>query len=307
VWRSLVIGFLALLAGMAYISGSALLLIMGVAYLAVNHRQILRDRIIRPHIPGLTVLAVGITTTIAQLYLVTRFQGSLLDSSSAAASVFPWDPRFWAFYVGAVGRSVGLSGGPVPPYVMVTAVVFVSPIVAWLFVRRDRHFTPWVGYVLLVAATVPPLYFAFVSFGRAGMLGDDESLSATLAFGGARFHFWWGAAMIPLVWLAWHAATGSLRPRFERAGFAILVIVTMILVVPKTLGGWRYPEAFAQRVLAFERNESCIASNVIAGQSDFVCKYSSSGNIGPRLALAYDNGFVFSEDSGLPAPPPYSE
>jgi hypothetical protein len=157
--------------------------------------------------------------------------------------------------------------------------------------------------VLLVAATVPPVYFAAVAFGRATMLGEGATIDAIMTFGGARFHFWWGAALIPMIWLAWNCATQRMPRGFERTGVAILAIVTVLIAVPKSVGGWRYPEAFAARVLAFDRNDSCIASNVVADRPDFTCPQSSSGNIGPLIQLAYQHDLAFIEDAGLPPGP----
>jgi hypothetical protein len=301
LWRSAAVGILASLAGLAYISGAALILIMGSAYVVLNRRELIRDRELRSHLPGLTVLAAGIATMAAQLYLVTRFQGSLLASSSVSHSAYPWNPRFWAFYLGEIGRSIGLTEGPVLLFIAIGVALLATPVVVWFTVRRrDQPVTPAVGTPLLFASILPPVYCAFVAFGRATNLPESEPLSAVLQYGAARFHFWWAAAMIPLLWLGWHAATQRIPPDLQRAGVAILVVVTMLLAVPKSFGGWHYPDGFAMRVQAFDRNDTCIASNLVAGRADFTCAHASSGDIGPLIARAYEYDLAFVHQGDLP-------
>ncbi len=304
LWRSGLIAVLAVLAGMSYISGAVLLLIIGASYLVVCGHRGSNDGAarLRPLLPGLTLVAAGIATMAAQLYLVVRFQGSLFVSTAKFPTAYPWNPRFWAFLMGEAGRAVGFRDAPPLVLGMIAAVFLTTPVAVWLIIRRrPTGFDPYTSFVLLATSLVSPLYFGIVAYGRSTALGPDASLSEVVQHGGARFHFWWGAAMIPFIWLAWRGIAKQAPRSYRRAAATAVVVVTVLIAVPKTLADWRYPEALSGTAAMIQNDISCITTHLKLGESSFSCDLE--GNIGPELAVAYQHGLAFIEQAGLPTLP----
>ena len=98
--RAIAIGVLGLLAGFAYISGAVLLLVMGFAFVAAYVRRWPTRADMLRLAPGMVIVATGMISAMSQVFLVGRAQGSLALSSSAVDSAYPWEPDFWAFYLG---------------------------------------------------------------------------------------------------------------------------------------------------------------------------------------------------------------
>lgn len=302
-WRTIAVALLAVGAGLAYISGAVMLVVMGATYVAVWWRHAWSSREWRRHAPAVSALAVGLTTSLVQLVLVMRAQGSLLDGTSASETVFPWDPSFWAFYLGVAGRSVGLPAAPLPMLLVIAGIITVTPVIVWIALsekRATRHpVTPYERFVLVFGTALVPIYFALVSAGRAG-LAPSQSFRVVLDYGGARFHFFWGSAVLALVWLAWFAAMTSAAPAYKRIGLVALVVVTGVIAVPKSPSPWIYSNHFEHRRISFVRTEGCIASHVRAGDIDTVlCPLASSGDIGPALRIAYRFDMAFIDHGRL--------
>ena len=94
-----------LASGLAYISGGVLLASLGAAAFVAYRR----------HSPTLTrtallVLGMGVALFALQFALVTLQQGSLMEHSHRAETVFPTDRRFWIFFVALFGRALGYRG-----------------------------------------------------------------------------------------------------------------------------------------------------------------------------------------------------
>lgn len=302
-WRTLAAALLATAAGLAYISGAVMLVVLGAAYMAVWWRDLRSSREWRRHAPAISVLAIGLATSLVQLLLVMRAQGSLLDGTSASETVFPWDPAFWAFYLGVAGRSVGLQAAPLPVLLAIAGVIAVAPVVVW-FALSDRRATShpvgrYERFVLVFGAALVPIYFALVSAGRAG-LAPSQSFRVVLDYGGARFHFFWGSALLALVWLGWYTAMSSAAPAYKRSALVALVVVTGLIAVPKSPSPWIYSNEFEPRRIAFLRTEGCIASHVRDGDLGTVrCQHASSGDIGPALRIAYRFDMAFIDQGRL--------
>jgi len=299
--RTIAVGVFGLLAGFAYISGALMMVAMGAAFLVsyVQRRPDWAD--LRRFAPGLMIVATGLFTFVSQIYLVSRFQGSLVASSSVAASAFPWEPEFWAFYLGMTGRALGLRSGPILAYLAIVAALLLAPVAIAFIVRWPERFhaTSYEAFVVFFAAILVPAYTAIVSFGRAGM-GGDKSFGSLMVFGAGRFHFWWIAALIPLVWIGWVAFLRSQPEHVRTIGLVVLVLVTLAIAVPKTVTPWNYPSSFANRELAFQRTRTCVTSNILEGNVSFTCRHASSGDIGPQLRIAYKYDMTFIRQVGLP-------
>lgn len=303
-WRSAVVLVLALAAGFAYISGAIMLVVMGAVYLAVWWDEIRNPATRAFHLPGMVVLIVGLLSTTVQLVLVQRSQGSLLVGTSASDTVMPWNPEFFAFYLGLAGRAVGLKGAPILVLVAIAAVLTVTPFLVWMALspRRASHHgvSRYERYVLTFAALIVPVYFALVAVGRAG-LAPADGFHDVIDYGAARFHFFWGAALLALVWGGWYVSTSSASRRYRHVALIAIVVVTGLIAVPKSLSPWNYAEAFAPRTTAFLRSESCVSSHVIANDLEpVICEYASSGDIGPQLKVAYRFDMAFIEQASLP-------
>ncbi|MDJ0923759.1 MAG: hypothetical protein QNJ77_04280 [Acidimicrobiia bacterium] len=302
VLRSAGVVTMGLLAGFSYISGAVMLVAMAIAYALTFWRRPFDVADAKRHAPGVALVAVALFTIASQLYLINRFQGSLAASSSVAASKYPWEPEFWAFYLGVAGRAVGLRSGPVLAHALIVAGLVLAPLVGLLLVRsrRGADSADVDGFALLFASILVPLYVAAVSFGRAGMLGDLP-FGELVAAGGARFHYWWVAALVPLVWLTWVAFLRDRADRSERQlALILLVVMTIAIAVPKSFAPWHFPSGFANRDLAFDRTITCLTSNIMQGSEVIACRHASSGDIGPQVRTAYRFDMVFIDQAGLP-------
>lgn len=310
-WRTLAVAALATAAGLAYISGAVLLMVLGAVYMAVWWRDLRSSKAWRRHAPAIAVLVVGMVTSIVQLVLVMRAQGSLLEGTSASETVFPWEPSFWAFYLGVAGRSVGLETAPLPVLLAIGGLIAVAPVVVWFALADRRATSHRVGkydrFVLVFAAALVPIYFALVSAGRAG-LAPSQSFRVVLDYGGARFHFFWGAALLALVWLGWYRALSSAAQPYQRTALVALVVTTGLIAVPKSPSPWIYASHFELRRINFVRTEGCISSHVRGNDLDTVlCADASSGDIGPQLRIAYRFEMTFIDQARLSGVRPATE
>jgi hypothetical protein len=301
--RSLLIGILALAAGFAYISGAVMLMIMALV-LILARRRTLEGSSLRPALPVLALLAAAITTLTVQIWLVQSAQGSLMEATSASPTTLPWQPSFWAFFLGIAGRAIGLGAAPMPVLIVVAGIFLATPVVVWkaLGTRPDSPTSPasYERFVLTFVATLIPLYFGLVAAGRAG-LAPVRDFQSLVAYGAARFHFFWGAALLAFVWFAWYRAVTRIPSKYGRSALAVLVAITVLIAVPKTFAPWYYTTQFAPRATAFVRNEGCIVSHVLAQDvGTIMCKYASSGDIAPQLQTAYRFHMTFIRQGHLP-------
>jgi len=232
-----------LAAGLAYISGSLLILALGVACLlaAQRLRPLWSDP---PARVGFLLCALGAVLLVLQVTLVWRQQGSLLAHNHASApSVYPNDRRFWLFFCAQFGRALGYTGGSVFVDIACAALALgpgillggatLSPKLNGSGASRSQPWTLLAIYAAAGAAT----YAAIVAFGRAGFVAGDADVQTIVATAKSRFHFWPVAAMLPYSWLGWVEATKNLP---NGAAGKVRTAAAVLMLLPKS------PSAFDQ-------------------------------------------------------------
>lgn len=289
-WPSrLYLSLLTLSAGLAYISGSFLMMVMAVAYtvsaLGAPKSFPRVNRLILWHI-GLPALV----TAIFQLYMVSSAQGSLLEESHAGKLVWPWEPRFWAFFVGLFGRATGLSGNTLILDIAVTALCIA--LAAYILARvvfnktaeKEDH-VEWVALSLFGASFV---YAALVALGRAGLgAPPGADLHTVSAVAKLRFHYWWLAALLPI---AVAIACDKILSK-QRLSFAVMFLASLLIL----LGRYNY---FIRADLPFyadlrQRNkeaEACVRATIVKHggrlHGEIMCTYFYPVDLGSAVRLS---------------------
>ncbi len=277
-----------LASGLAYISGGVMLASLGAAAILAYRRR--SPSLTRA---GMLVFGMGVVLFAVQFALVTLHQGSLMEHSHRAETVFPTDRRFWIFFVALFGRALGYRGLFMPIDVLCAAIVLAPAVV--IFVRELRRSSAdsntsrqW-ALLALYAGFGAGTYAAIVAFGRAGFAPDTSTAAMITSMGKARFHFWPIAAMVPYVWLGWMACLDRL-PRYATAVAAVLLAIA--LVVPKSMSSFDNASRLRD-IAAVERSGArCIVAHLDdmeAGRA-VVCKTLTSLpiNIAPTLLMLRD-------------------
>lgn len=233
--RSLVWGLVlsTAFAGLAYISGAVLLLAFAIGYLIGERPGLDRERW-RAQSAPLIIGAVALATLLIQLTLVSQHQGSLLEHNHATATVYPDDPRFWAFQIGLVARALGATGRfiwlDVALYVLVIAAAATLLWRSRQALAEQERFSVSVCLGFFSAAFI---YTCVVASGRAGFAPAEAPWLHAVAVSKARFHFWWITALlaIPLATVAQHVMAGrSWLRAFVRGGVGALMIAKLLTI-----------------------------------------------------------------------------
>ncbi|MEP6483252.1 MAG: hypothetical protein ABJB01_02300 [Rudaea sp.] len=293
----------SLASGLAYISGGVLLASLGFAGLVVYMG---RSRTLAAE--SLIVLIGGLALFILQFALVSIQQGSLLEHSHRAETVFPNDRRFWVFFFALFGRALGYGGLHLPIDVLCALVVLApAAILAFPRIRSDRDESPQEVWSLfaIYAGVGSATYAAIVAFGRGGFAPADADVTLFTSMGKNRFHFWPIAAMIPYAWLGWAACFDRWSRRYAQiAGIA----AALLLVTPKSLS--LLDNASRQRAVADIEREGarCVARHIADANAarPVICVALTVGlnDIGPTLMRLRDrNATVYRQliDEGYSA------
>lgn len=277
-----------LASGLSYISGGVLLGSLGAAaFLAYRRHSSSLTR------TALLILGMGVALFVLQFVLVTLQQGSLMEHSHRAETVFPNDRRFWIFFVALFGRALGYRGTFIPLDVICTAIVLAPAFVIGLRALRgstsDSNTPRLWSLLALYAGFGAGTYAAIVAFGRAGFAPDTTTAAMITTMGKGRFHFWPIAAMIPYVWLGWMTCVSRL-PRYV-AG-AITTIAAAVLVAPKSMS--MFDNASHLREIAGREHEGarCVVAHLddLEATRPVECKVLTvlPLDIGPTLRMLRD-------------------
>lgn len=277
-----------LASGLAYISGGVLLASLGAAAFVVYVRR--SPALTRA---GLLIFGLGVILFVVQFALVTLQQGSLLEHSHRAETVFPTDRRFWIFFVALFGRALGYKGLFLSVDILCAVVVLAPTAVLALRLLRGssqhENVPRFWSLLALYAGIGTVTYAAIVAFGRAGFAPDTAATSLITSMGKGRFHFWPISAMLPYVWLGCVACLDRWPRRYARL---VAAGVAVLLVVPKSAA--LLDNASRQRDTASMEREGarCIVAHLddIASGRPVVCKSLTSLpiNLAPTLIMLRD-------------------
>ncbi len=304
MWATVALIACCLASGLAYISGGALLASLGISAFVIYARR--SPSLTRA---SLLVLGAGVSLFVVQFLLVTLQQGSLLEHSHHAETVYPWDHRFWIFFVALFGRALGY-GGPYIALDALCAAVVLTPavVIALRELRGSRvnSITPRFWTLLALYAGIgSATYAALVAFGRAGFAPITADAGVFTTMGKTRFHFWPIAAMLPYAWLGWMACVDR-WPRHMARGVA--ACAALLLVVPKSVS--LLDNATRQRETAdIERQGArCVVAQLDEAKAGrpVVCPALTIGpnDIGPTLLKLRDGhsaiyGRLLDEGAGV--------
>ena len=272
----ILLGLTAVASGVAYISGGLMVMALGAAMLLTHIDRLRQFR----HTPALRsgafLLALGMGLLVLQLVLVTRTQGSLLEHSHAAATIYPNDRRFWLFITAQFGRALGYSG--FNPSVDIALTVLVLSPAVWLGVQRLRDGLvrgqpaehPTLLALALYGGIAVSIYSAVVAFGRAAFVPVDAASDLVVAVAKGRFHYWTVAAMLPFLWLGCVVVAQGLRKRWSSLA---LLAMAVIMLVPKSQAPWDLVLYFRAAGASSIRGAQCIASHLEPPESTqpFTC------------------------------------
>lgn len=285
-----------LAAGLAYISGSILFIVVSIAYvIAVPGSLKWAGRKRRPvfwyaGLPALLALAV-------QLWMVTSVQGSLLERSHAGGIAWPVEMRFWAFLIGLSGQAAGSWGNALALDSALFAVLIGLAGYALVRSVRTRPSSPretadWFVALALFAGALA--YAAMISAGRAELGTEAADASTVAAIAKWRFHYWWLAALLPVaVAISLNNLLGS-----NRASSALLLVLSLTVIVGKSAYVIRQDMPFFEQVrLDIREGEACVRAEIIrnggsAGTIQCPTFYPADLGAAVRLAEQRDLGFM---------------
>lgn len=257
---------LGTLGGLAYISGAILAASAAGTVLLLSTRAVpAAARHLRALGLGLAVAAV--LTLPAQLRVILVVQDGQTHSPDIPWTM-PWDPGFWAYLFGLLGRAVGAQALPPPMALALTALLLaailataVSALRSVLVPGRSREEMrlPTVYLTLLVAVG---LYAATVAAGRAshGAL-PEASLYDWFRRAGDRFHYFWITLLVPFA-LAHLAAK---TPLASKPAVAI-VLALPVLALAASVGALSHGTSFSAWAKDRAADARCIQEKILAEQ-----------------------------------------
>lgn len=284
--RSMFLVVLSIAGGLAYISGA-------VAYLAFTVALLLFSFVFEPKSDGrdkgisryrsaaYTLLPPVLITLAAQLWVIFVKQAGNIHVPGLAFTL-PDQTAFWAFFLGLLGRSTGASSDPTG--VVITLLVWSLGAAALLTIGVRAYRVRLHGstvesvckrmmFVMLPLGAAVFSYLAVVTAGRAGMRPPNmEAFSDIFAFSYVRFHFFWGAALVPWIVAAWFVVTGSHNPLISKGTlFASTIIVALILVSTATRGGFGHRTYFAVMGAHRTADLNCISQQLRTSTGEVNC------------------------------------
>ncbi|MDB5947213.1 MAG: hypothetical protein JWQ33_2239 [Ramlibacter sp.] len=316
-WRTVAVFALGLLAGMSYISGAFGALSAGsgilvVALVAVPAKQ--RTRLVQ----GAAALAVaGAITAVAQ-FKVAVLPNISPEHRGNSRLALPYEPDFWLFYWGKLGRSLLLpESHPVLSLALVVIACGVVVGLAVLLLRRLRSDpgAPLLRVTVIYSAMVATVfvYLLLVAAGRT-YLRDSEVKSAIDVFvsGFSRFHFFWAALLWP-----WVIAAALVVARGRRVSLppttAVAASVLCTTGIFLMLAGGALDHLERHRMEASFRNEtvSCLMAQLQKGEGidcaefnmwDLTPAYIYGSKIGASFVRHFP---VLPVDVGVDDPAPW--
>ena len=234
-WRGARVFLLGLLAGLSYISGAAVALVLGASWVilagALRGGRPSSALVARVRQGGWALGLAGALTCAAQLYL-TRTTDRIEGVQQYLGLTWPDTPDFWIYLFGKIGRSTGHGFESVALELAWTSAVCLAWLAAIGFALRrgTAHATPrsarWRRLVLMLAplSAVVLAYLALVSMGRAGF--RDPSIRDAIQvfqYSYERFHFFWVTLLFP--WLAAVLALGLRRAVAMPALIGALIVL----------------------------------------------------------------------------------
>ena len=225
-WRLPAIFGLGIVAGFTYISGAFGELAAGLGVMAMAVLTLPADRR-RRIVQGAAALAsAGLVTS------ATQFKVGVMPTMGAAHRgdarlALPYEPDFWLFYFGKIGRSLLLpEEHPVVSLALVLVACAGVLAIGFVLLRRVRADPDGPGVRVAVvfsalAATVF-VYLLLVAAGRTYLRGPEvKSALDVFVLGFSRFHFFWADLLWP-----WVIAAGIVLARRRRASQAPAMTVT---------------------------------------------------------------------------------
>jgi hypothetical protein len=281
--------------GLSYISGSVLILSLGVASLLITDW---RSAVSASRRVSWILLGFGVILLLLQLTLVTRQQGSLLEHNHAVASVYPNDIRFWLFLFSLYGRALGYTGlSPVTDMLLATLILFPAILfgIERLQALRGKsipHTPNAVQLLTLYAGIASAAYSAIVAFGRSGFIPADSSIVDIVSLGKSRFHFWPIATMLPYVWLGW----AEIAQRFRRYATVFNATIATLMLMPKSFLAFAYSENLVAMDAIAKTGAHCVVAQLtdIEAGHPVVCV--------DLTGIAYDIGPVVTHMHALNSP-----
>jgi hypothetical protein len=287
---------LGLLSGFSYTSGAFAILALSITFLVLN-------RFIEPterkplFIGGLSLLAPGILTTAAQIWVIAVVQKGTHRSDAPMA--WPIESDFWFYMLGKFARSLMLSvEHPIFSLVLTSAIlILVFTLIFWflrLLIKNKmqslKDATPGLIYVAIFGVIF--VYLLLISAGRANLHPPEVKSSMQIfSFGFYRFHFFWVTLLWPWVAAISFVALGKLNiSRMVNLQRKVALIMPLVFVpVVLNAGALNHSEFFKHTMERRAEGVRCLLYKLQNGK-DLNC---------PQIDLAsVESGFFYGKDTG---------
>lgn len=287
---------LGLLSGFSYISGAFAILALSITFLALSEFIETTER--KPlFVGGLSLLASGIITTAAQIWVIAFVQKGTHRADTPMA--WPIESNFWFYMLGKVARSLMLSiDYPVFSLVLTSAIlILIFTLIFWflrLLIKNKmqslKSSTPGIIYIAIFSVLF--VYLLLISAGRTNLHPPEVKTPIQIfSFGFYRFHFFW----VTLLW-PWVAAmsfvflrTLNISRTMDLQHKVALIMPLALIPIMLNAGVFNHSEFFKHTMERRAEGVKCLLYKLQNGK-DLNC---------PQIDLAsVDSAFFYGRNTG---------
>ena len=280
---------LALLAGLSYVSGAFAALAVGVVLAGVAMLCPV------PHLRtewrrGALALGLGGAFTSAWQFAAAVYPNPGLTHRPDAPLALPYQPDFWWFLLGKLGRSLALPPQwPLASCLAVLGVLALTLVLAMRLLRLALRQPPpalalWRTLVVFACiAAAATVYLFLVAAGRTYLRPPEvKTALQVFAFGFERFHFFWATLLWP--WVA-AAACVVLRGHLhggQRLAVSLGVVLTVLMLAGGVLS---HAQSHGETAAWRQANLRCLLAQMQRGETVDCPEY-----VTVDMAAAYAHG-----------------
>jgi hypothetical protein len=298
--RALALLLIGLVSGLSYTSGAFAILALAVVTLLYSKLVFGRFRSPTGAL-GLTLLAAGILTSLAQAWVIFFYQEGVHVPGVALA--LPTELNFWLFLLGKIARSLMLPMNEAALSLKLTvAVVFITIVIISMGLVRGqsglKDTEPWVPltYVAISLIGMVSAYLLLVSAGRTNLRpAHIDAPLEVFAFGFHRFHYFWVTLLWPwVVAMGLHLAKTALGVRHPVLYKSIAIIFPLtfltFFIEQGAFEHARFQENNSQTRLAGQR---CLIQK-LQSREQLICRQLYPAPLDRAYKFAVEQGASFT-------------
>lgn len=283
---------LGLISGFSYISGAFAILALSITFLLL-HKLIDPTECKPLFVGGLSLLAVGLISTLAQLWVIIVVQKG--TSRPKAPMAWPSGSDFWFYMLGKVARSLMLPlEHPVFSLMLTGAILILTfALIFWtlrLLIKNKtqplKDARPALIFVSIFSVIF--VYLMLISAGRANCRPAEANTSIQIFSSGfPRFHFFWVTLLWPWVAAVSLIALGRFATyrvgNLQRKAALIMPMVTIPFIV--YAGALNHSDFFKNTMERRIDGVKCLINGLQKGKSIHCPQIRN-----PSLEAAFFNG-----------------